>query len=139
MYTSNVFTSFDLMLAYLQLAMAEDITKKTTFMAESSGLYEFTMPFGLSNAGWSFGRLMEQCLGYQQFVILLLYLDDICIFRPDQVGVQLAIRISSEDKIQEKCFPGQHDFWVTTCQLMIYQQSQKGGKVKDWPAPKNAK
>ena len=41
------------------------------------------MPFGLSNAGSSFCRLMEQCLGDQQFVILLLYLDDICIFAPD--------------------------------------------------------
>ena len=26
---------------------------------------------------------MEQCLGNQQFVTLLLYLDDICIFAPD--------------------------------------------------------
>ena len=40
------------------------------------------MPFGLSNAGSSFYHLMEQCLGDQQFVTLLLYLDDICIFTP---------------------------------------------------------
>ena len=40
------------------------------------------MPFGLSNAGSSFCHLMEQCLGDQQFVTLLLYLDDICIFAP---------------------------------------------------------
>ena len=26
---------------------------------------------------------MEQCLGDQQFVTFLLYLDDICIFAPD--------------------------------------------------------
>ena len=79
----NVFTSFDLAHGYLQLAMAEDDIKKTTFRAGSSGLYDFThMPFGLSNAGPSFCRLMEQCLGYQKFVTLLLYLDDICIFAP---------------------------------------------------------
>ena len=48
------------------------------------GLYEFThMPFGLSNAGSSFCRLLEQCHGDQQFVTLLLYHDDICIFVPD--------------------------------------------------------
>ena len=47
------------------------------------GLYEFThMPFGLLNVGSSFCHLMEQCLGDQQFVTLLLYLDDICIFVP---------------------------------------------------------
>ena len=72
------------MQGYLQLAMAKDNIKKTTFRAGSLGLYEFThMPFGLSNAGLSFCRLMEQCLGDQQFVTLLLYLDDICIFAPD--------------------------------------------------------
>ena len=58
--------------------------KKNPFKASSPGLYEFTcMPFDLSNAGSSFCRLMEQCLGDQQFVTFLLYLDDILIFAPD--------------------------------------------------------
>ena len=83
-HNCNVFTSFDLVQGYLQLAMAEDDIKKTTFRAGSSGLYKFThMHFGLSNAGSSFCRLMEQCLGDQQFATLLLYLDDICIFALD--------------------------------------------------------
>ena len=38
------------------------------------------MPFELSNSGSSFCCLMEICLGDQQFITLLLYLDDICIF-----------------------------------------------------------
>ena len=83
-HNCNVFTSFNLTQGCLQLAMAEDDIKKTTFRAGSLGLCEFTcMPFGLSNAGSSFCRLMEQCLSDQQFVTLLLYLDDICIFAPD--------------------------------------------------------
>ena len=83
-----VFTSFDLAQAYLHLAMAEDDTKKTAFRAASSGLYKCThMPFGMSNAGSSFCRLMEQCLGDLQFVTLLLYLDDNCIFAPDVAGM----------------------------------------------------
>ena len=45
------------------------------------GLYEFNqMTFGLPNADSSFCHLMEQCLGDHQFVTLLLYFDDICIF-----------------------------------------------------------
>ena len=84
MHNCNVSTSFDLVQGYLQLAMAEDDIKKAALRAGSSGLYKFTcMPFGLSNAGSSFCRLMEQCLGDQQFVTLLLYLDDICIFAQD--------------------------------------------------------
>ena len=38
------------------------------------------MPFGLTNAGASFCRLMEMCIGDQQYVTLLFYLDDICVF-----------------------------------------------------------
>ena len=54
---------------------------KTAFWAGSSGLYEFThMPFSLSNVGASFCRLMEMCLGNQQYITLLFYLDDICVF-----------------------------------------------------------
>ena len=82
-HSSNWFTSFDLTQGYLQLAMEDGDIQKTAFRASSSGLYEFThRPFGLSNAGSSFCHLMEQCLGDQQFVTLLLYLDDICIFTP---------------------------------------------------------
>ena len=80
-HSSNWFTSFDLTQGYLHLAMEDDDIKKTAFRAGSSGLYEFTcMSFGLSSAGSSFCYLMEQCLGDQQFVTLLLHLDDICIF-----------------------------------------------------------
>ena len=61
--------------------MDEADIHKTAFHAGSSGLYEFTcMPFGLSNAGASFCHLMEMCLGDQQYLTLLFYLDDICVF-----------------------------------------------------------
>ena len=74
------FSSFDLAQGYLQMAMEEEDIEKTAFRAGSSGLYEFTrMPFGLTNAGASFCRLMEMCIGDQQYIMLLFYLDDICI------------------------------------------------------------
>ena len=75
------FTSIDLAQGYLQLAMEEADIHKTAFCAGSSGLYEFTcMPFGLSNASASFCCLMEMCLGDQQYLTLLYYLDNICVF-----------------------------------------------------------
>ena len=75
------FTSFDLAQGYLQMAMEEADIPKTAFRAGSSSLFEFTrMPFGLTNGGASFCRLMEMVIGDQQFVTLLFYLDDICIF-----------------------------------------------------------
>ena len=75
------FSSFDLAQGYLQMAMEEADILKTTFRTGSSGLYEFTcMPFRLTNAGTSFCQLMEMCIGDQQYVTLLFYLNDICIF-----------------------------------------------------------
>ena len=82
-HSSIWFSSFDLAQGYLQLAMEESDIKKTAFRAGSMGLYKFTcMPFGLLNAGSGFCHLMEECLEDQQFVTLLLYLNDICIFAP---------------------------------------------------------
>ena len=75
------FTSFNLVQGYLQMPVAELDIHKTTFRAGSFGLYEFIyMPFRLSKSGFSFCCLMEMCLGDQQFVTLLLYPDDICVF-----------------------------------------------------------
>ena len=127
MHNCNVFTSFDLAQGWLHLAMAEDGIKNTAFRAGLSGLYEFThMPFGLLNAGSSFCRLMEQCLGDQQFVTLLLYLDDICIFPPDvstmldQIELLLNQLKSFNLKIKlKKCyfFRSAWSFWVMSYQL----------------------
>ena len=75
------FTSFDLTQGYLQLAMDEADIHKTAFCMGSSGLYKFTcMPLGLSNAGANFCHLMEMCLGDKQYLMLLFYPDDICVF-----------------------------------------------------------
>ena len=75
------FSSFDLVQGYLQMPVDEADIHRTAFQAGSSGLYKFTrMPYGLLDSGSSFCCPMEMCLGDQQFVTLLLYLDDICIF-----------------------------------------------------------
>ena len=75
------FTSFDMAQGYFQMPVEEADIQKIAFSAGSCGLYEFTcMPFGLSNSGSSFCCLMELCLADQQFVTLLLYLDNICVF-----------------------------------------------------------
>ena len=143
-HNCNVFTSFDLVQGYLQLAMAEDDIKKTAFRAGSSDLYKFThMPFGLSNAGSSFCRSMEQCLGDQQFVTLLLCLDDICIFAPDVSAMldQIELVFNWLKSIQFKnqaikllFFPRLvWSFWVTSCQQMGFLPTQKR------PVPKKVK
>ena len=105
------FTSIDLAQGYLQLAMDKADIHKTAFRAALSGLYEFTrMPFRLSNVGASFCRLMEMCLVDQQYLTLLFYLDDICIFSSSvdemlnriETLFEMSSRLQPQNKAKEK-------------------------------------
>ena len=144
------FTSFNLAQGYLQLAMDEVDIHKTVFRAGSSGLYKFTcMPFGLSNAGASFCWLMEMCLGDQQYITLLFYLDDICVFSSmademlDCVGLVLNCLKEFSLKIKSKKTYFFQSSVVFLGHILskdgISPNSEKVAKVKDWPVPKSAK
>ena len=149
-HSNNWFTSFDLAQGYLQLAMEEGNIWKTAFRARSSGLYEFTqMPFGLSNAGSSLCCLMEQCLGDQQFVTLLLYLDHICIFAlsMEEMLDRIELVFNRLKEFHLKIKPKKCHFFDTSVFFMGHVLSSEGistnpekvEKVWDWPIPTNAK
>ena len=144
------FTSFYLAQGYLQMAMEEADIPKTAFRAGSSGLFEFTcMPFGLTNAGASFCRLMEMVIGDQQFVTLLFYLDDICIFSnsADQMLDRIELFFSRLKQYQLKIKPKKSFFFQTEVSFLGHVLSAKGispnpekvDKVRDWPVPKTSK
>ena len=116
-------------LGYLQLVMEESDIKNTAFRAGSTGLYEFThMPFGLLNAGSSFCCLMEQCLEDQQFVTLLLYLDDICIFAPtiDDMLDQIELVFDRLKQYNLKIKPKKCQFFDTSVLFLGHILSAKG-------------
>ena len=144
------FMSFDLAQGYLQMPVEEADIPKTAFRAGSSGLYEFThMPFGLPNSRSSFCHLMEMCLGDQQFVTLLLYLDDICIFAASIDGmldhIELVFKWLEDFNLKikpKKC----HFFQCSVIFLRhvlsaegISANPEKVEKVKNWPVPTNPK
>ena len=149
-HSSNWFSSFELVQGYLQLVMEERDIKKTAFRACSTGLYEFThMPFGLSNAGSSFCCLIEQCLGDQQFVTLLLYLNDICIFAStiDDMLDHIELVFDRLKQYNLKIKPKKCQFFDTSVLFLshillakgISANPEKVYKVKTWPVPKNIK
>jgi transposase InsO family protein len=81
---AKFFSSMDLVQGYLQCAMHEEDIHKTAFRPGTGGIYEYLrMPFGLSNGPASFQRLMEICLGDQNYQTLLLFLDDILVYSTD--------------------------------------------------------
>ena len=144
------FTSFNLAQGYLQLAMDEVDIHKTTFWAGSSGLYEFTcMPFSLSNVGASFCRLMEMCLGNQQYITLLFYLDNICVFNStvNEMLDCIGLVLNHLKEFNLKIKPKKMYFFQPSVVFLGYVLSKDGispnpekvSKVKDWPVPKSAK
>ena len=129
--------------------MEDGNIQKTAFRASSSGLYKFTyMPFGLSNAGSSFCCLMEQYLGDQQFVTLLLHLDDICIFTLsiEEMLDGIDLVFSRLKEIHLKIKPKKCHFFDTSVLFLGHVLSSKGisanpqkvDEVQDWPIPTNA-
>ena len=132
------------------MAMEEEDIEKTAFRAGSSGLYEFTrMPFGLTNAGASFCRLMEMCIGDQQYVTLLFYLDDICIFAEmaDQMLDRIEFVFSHLKEFNLKIKPKKSHFFQTSIPFLghilsadgVSPNPEKVAKIKDWPTPKTPK
>ena len=143
------FTSFDLAQGYLQLAMDEADIHKTAFHAGSSGLYEFThMLFSLSNVGTSFCHLMEMRHGDQQYLMLLFYLDDICVFSSsiDEMLDRIELILKCLQDFNLKIMPKKTFFQSqvlflghTLSKEGISPNSEKVQKVRDWPFPSNAK
>ena len=144
------FSSFDLAQSYLQMAMEEEDIPKTAFRAGSSGLYEFTrMPFGLTNAGASFSRLMEICIGDQQYITLLFYLDNICIFAEtvDQMLDRIQLVFNRLKEFSLKIKPKKSHFFQAEVDFLgqvlskigVSPNPEKIEKIRDWPTPTNSK
>ena len=144
------FSSFDLAQGYLQMAMEEEDIHKMAFRAGSSGLYEFTrMPFGLTNAGASFCHLMEMCIGDQQYITLLFYLDDICVFAEtaDQMLDRIQLVFNRLKEFSLKIKPKKSHFFQAEVDFLGHVLSKNGvspnpekiEKVRDWPTPTSSK
>ena len=99
--------------------------------------------------GQASAGLMEQCLGDQQFVTLLLYLDDICIFAPDVSAMldQIELVFSHLKVFNLKIKPKKCYFFKASVIFLdhvlsadgISANPEKVDKVRDWPVPSNAK
>ena len=107
------------------------------------------MPFGLSNAGSSFCHLIEKCLGDQQFVTLLLDLNDICIFAPtiDDILDLIELMYNRHKQFNLQIKLKKCQFCSTSMLFLGHVLLAEGtsanpgkvDKVRTWPVPKNIK
>lgn len=147
---AKYFSSIDLIQGYHQVAVREEDIPKTAFRVGTGGLYEYVrMPFGLCNSPATFQRLMEACLGDENFNILVLYLDDILVFsrtieehidRLDQVFMKLK---SNGLKIK----PTKCHFFQKEIRFLGHIVSERGvstdpdktAVIESWPIPTTEK
>ena len=77
---TSVYSTLDMKAGYWQIELDPSAREKSAFVTHN-GLYEFlVIPFGLTNSGASFQRLMGHILRGLEYRFALIYIDDIIIF-----------------------------------------------------------
>ena len=149
-HKSNSFSSFDLVHRYLQLAMEESDINKTEFRASStvcmsSFIYHLDSQMqALASVAW-----WNNAWGNQQFVTLLLYLNDICIFAPtiDDMLDWIELVFDRLKQFNLIFKPKKCQFFNTSVLFLghilsangISANPEKVEKVKIWSVSKNIK
>ncbi|KAL2095623.1 hypothetical protein ACEWY4_007771 [Coilia grayii] len=146
---ARFFSSIDLASGYHQVAVSEHDRHKTAFTTPF-GLYEhLRMPMGVCNGPATFQRLMQATMNDLIFQILLVYLDDICLFsstfsehlerldivlrRLQETG--LKVKIAKCHFLQEKVTFLGHQISAEG----IATDPNKISAVKEWPVPTTLK
>ena len=81
---ATLFSTFDLLSGYWQCALSPDAKEMVAFCTKS-GVYTWrVLGMGLCGAPATFERLMEKVMQGLQWESLLIYLDDIIVFSPDE-------------------------------------------------------
>ena len=150
LHGAKYFSSIDLAQGYHQVAMEEDDIHKTAFRVGSGGLYEYTrMPFGLCNSPATFQRLMEACLGDENFESLVLYLDDILVFSStiEEHIERLDVVFTKLKAHGLKIKPSKCNFFRKEVKYLGHVVSEDGVStdpakteaIKNWPKPTTEK
>src|SRR3954466_4520385 len=99
---SKIYTLIDLRSGYHQIAVRKEDQEKTAFSTNRGHYHFLAMPFGLKNAPATFQSVMNSIVKKQINKSVLVYLDDILIYSPDEAThlkhVEEVLEILKEQK-----------------------------------------
>jgi len=124
LHSSSVFSKIDLKNGYHQIHMKESDESKTASKTKL-GLYEWlVMPFGLTNAPSTFMCLMNYLL--RSFIghFVVVYFDDILIYRKSLDDHKLHLKSVLEVLRKERLFAN-----------LRKVDEEKIKAIRDWPSP----
>ena len=149
MQDAKYWTTLDCAAAYWSMPLHEDDKEKTAFKVPR-GSYEFNVtPYGLTNAGASYQRMMDVCLAGLPSDRILCYMDDIVVFSRtldehvrDLSSVFDRLREGNITLKASKCVIGSNEV-----DFLGYRLSENGVKpqerlvtaIKDFEIPKSRK
>ena len=147
LHGAKVFSKIDLQSGYHQVRVKDSDIEKTAFRTRY-GHYEFkVLPFGLTNAPATFMSFMNEVLRpyLDQFVVVVVYLDDILIYSKNQDEHMEHLRLVLEKLREHHLFAKQSKcaFLLEEVEFLGHIVSSQGIKmdaakvkaVADWPQP----
>lgn len=147
--SAKIFTKLDLRGAYNLVRIKNGDEWKTAFRTRYGHFECLVMPFGLTNAPATFQHFMNDVFRDLLDVKVLIYLDDILIYSPDEAQHHKDVRQVLQRLIDhglyakaEKC-----TFSTESCEFLgftisangISMSPEKTSAIENWPVPKNLK
>jgi hypothetical protein len=113
---------------YNQIKLKKEDKEKTAFITPYRVFCYQVMPFGLKNAGATYQRMMQSCLGSQIGCNIQVYIDDIVITTREEKSLisDLAETFDNLSKYKLKLNPTKCSFGVSAGQFLGFLVSARG-------------
>jgi hypothetical protein len=106
---------FDAYSSYNQIKLKKENEEKTAFITPYGVFCYQVMPFGLKNAGATYQRMMQNCLGSQIGCNIQVYIDDVVITTREEKSLisDLAETFDNLSRYKLKLNPTKFSFGVS--------------------------
>jgi hypothetical protein len=113
---------------YNQIKLKKEDEEKTAFITPYGVFCYQVMPFGLKNAGATYQRMMQNCLGGQIGRNIQVYIDDVVITTQEEESLisDLAETFDNLSRYKLKLNPTKCSFGVSAGQLLGFLVSARG-------------